>query len=451
MELRKYQIELSQQAAELLRSKKIAYLAMEVRTGKTFTALNAAALYRAKKVLFLTTKNGIKSIQEDYDKLNPDFEIVIINNESIHKITDNDFDLIISDEHHRCSAYSKPNKVTKIMKQRFGSLPMIFLSGTPAIESVSQWFHSFYVSDHSPFKNCKNFYEWFKIMGCVHTEFQTGGAWKTPNYSNSADVVKKYYSLDYRLISKNDPEYDVKRKLLDKKLNDALNRQKVAELKILSFVEPYLLKYTQADAGFTSTVNQKVLYFEMQSQTNEMLKHLLRDRILEGKTETVLGDAASKLMSKVHQISNGTVIFESGKSAILDKSKAEFIRRHFSDQKIAVFYFFQKELELLKEVFGDSLTTDLETFNTSDKNIALQQVAGSEAISLKAANSLVYYSFGYSGKNFVQGIARMATIDRKEQNVYFVMQNGDINSRIYQTVKSKKRYSEKLFLKDYKL
>jgi len=102
-------------------------------------------------------------------------------------------------------------------------------------------------------------------------------------------------------------------------------------------------------------------------------------------------------------------------------------------------------------VFGDSLTTDLETFNTSDKNIALQQVAGSEAISLKAADSLVYYSFGYSGKNFVQGIARMATIDRKEQNVYFVMQKDDINSRIYQTVKTKKRYSEKLFLKDYKL
>jgi len=451
MKLRKYQIELSQQAAELLRTKKIAYLAIEVRVGKTLISLNAANLYGAKKVLFLTKKEGIKSIQEDYDKLNPDFEIVIINNESIHKIIENDFDLIISDEHHRCSAFPKPNKVTKTIKQRFGNLPMIFLSGTPAIESVSQWYHSFYVSSYSPFSNPKNFYEWFKLMGCVHTEFQTGGAWKTPNYSNSIDIVRKYFSIEYREISKNDPDYEAKKKQIDDRLVNALSRQKDAEKKILSFIEPYLIKYTQVDAGFTSTVNQKVLFCEMQHRTSEMVKHLLRDRILEGKTETVLGDAASKLMSKVHQISNGTVIFESGNSTILDKSKAEFIRDYFSNQKIAIFYFFQKELELLKDVFGDSLTTDLETFNTSDKNIALQQVAGSESISLKAADSLVYYSFGYSGKNFVQGIARMATIDRKEQNVYFVMQKDDINSRIYQTVKTKKRYSEKLFLKEYKL
>jgi len=374
MKLRDYQIELSEQAAELLRTKKIAYLAVEVRVGKTLISLNAANLFGAKKVLFLTKKRAIKSIQDDFDSLNPDFEIQIINNESIHKVTDNDFDLLISDEHHRCSAFPKPNNVTKTIKQRFGSLPMIFLSGTPAIESVAQWYNSFYVSTYSPFKNCKGFYDWFKIMGCVHTEFETGGAWKTPNYSNSAEVVTKYYSLDYRQISKNDPDYAAKRKQIDNRLTDALNRQRAAEDKILSFVNPYLIKYTQIDAGFASTVNQIVLYCDMKPQTNEMVRQLLKDRILEGKSETVLGDAAAKLLSKVHQISNGTVIFESGNSTILDDSKARFILQHFKGQKIGLFYFFQKELELLKEVFGDSLTTDLEIFNTTDKHIALQQV-----------------------------------------------------------------------------
>ena len=51
MTLRQYQIELSKQTAALLHTKNIAYLAMEVRTGKTYTALNAADLYGAKKVL----------------------------------------------------------------------------------------------------------------------------------------------------------------------------------------------------------------------------------------------------------------------------------------------------------------------------------------------------------------------------------------------------------------
>ena len=42
IELRDYQKDLSDKAVRLLRVKKIAYLAMEVRTGKTLTSLNAA-------------------------------------------------------------------------------------------------------------------------------------------------------------------------------------------------------------------------------------------------------------------------------------------------------------------------------------------------------------------------------------------------------------------------
>lgn len=104
IELRPYQTEFSQQACELLRTKRIAYLAMQVRTGKTLTALRAAELFGAKRVLFLTKKKAVDSetILNDYKALAPDFEITIINNESLHKVLTNDFDLLISDEHHRC-------------------------------------------------------------------------------------------------------------------------------------------------------------------------------------------------------------------------------------------------------------------------------------------------------------------------------------------------------------
>lgn len=43
----------------------------------------------------------------------------------------------------------------------------------------------------------------------------------------------------------------------------------------------------------------------------------------------------------------------------------------------------------------------------------------------------------------------MTTKDREENNVYFVMSKKDINSKIYKAVKSKKRYNEKLFIKDF--
>ena len=158
IELRTYQKEISAKAVDILKSKKIVYLAMEVRTGKTLTALQTANDYGAKKVLFLTKLKARKSIQDDYNALNPNFEIVITNNESLHKVTGT-FDLLISDEHHSVSAFPKPNKTAKAIKQRFGHLPMIFLSGTPAIESGSQWYHSFWVSNYSPFNFSPNFYK----------------------------------------------------------------------------------------------------------------------------------------------------------------------------------------------------------------------------------------------------------------------------------------------------
>ena len=407
IELRDYQKDLSAKAVDLLRRLKIVYLAMEVRTGKTLTALNAANDYGAKKVLFLTKLKAIKSIQDDYNALQPNYDIQIINNESLHKITDTDFDLIISDEHHRNSAFPKPNKTAKLIKERYGNLPMIFLSGTPTAESGSQWYHSFWVSNYSPFKYYRNFYAWARDF--TRHKVRYLGSIQIADYSDSIDE------------------------------------------KILPIVEPYLLKYTQSEAGFESEVKENILYCHMTERTNNMVKLLLKDKIIKGLKETVLGDTPAKLMSKVHQLSNGTCIFESGNSMVIDTTKAEFIKNHFNGKKIALFYFFQKEYDLLKSVFGDTLTNDLNEFKATDKHIALQQVAGSEGISLKEADYLVYYSFGYSGKNFIQGRDRMTTIDRKKNDVYFVFQKGDINERIYKVISQKKRYSEKLFVKQYKI
>ena len=159
MKLRDYQIKISAQAAEVLQHKKIVYLAMEVRTGKTLTALNTAKLFGAKKVLFLTKKKAISSIQWDYDNFGFMFDLTVINDESLHLVTDI-YDLIIHDEHHRFGAFPKPNKVAQLFKKRYSKLPMIFLSGTPTPESHSQWFHQFWVSDYSPFKEYTNFYKW---------------------------------------------------------------------------------------------------------------------------------------------------------------------------------------------------------------------------------------------------------------------------------------------------
>ena len=404
--LRDYQNKIVEQGCDILKTKKILYLAMEVRTGKTLVSLSIANNLGFKKVLFLTKKKSISSIQNDYKALNPSFELFVINNESVHTITDTDFDLLISDEHHRLSAYPKPSTKFKLIKEKYGHLPMILLSGTPATESASQWYHSFFISKIADVWSCyKNFYRWAD-------KFVT--------------IQKKYFG--------------------SLQCNDYSNAN-LSE--IMKVIQPYVIFFTQKEAGFETVIDENILYFETSKLQKSMIKQLIKESIITGKEDTIIADSGAKKMSKCHQISNGTIILDSGKSIILDTSKAEFIKSKFKNNKIAIFYYYKKELDLLQQVFAENLTTDLDEFNTTTKNIALQQISGSEGISLKNAEYLIYYSFGFSGCKYIQGRDRMTTIDRKENTVFFVFEKKSIDEKIYNTIKNKKTYTEKLFKNDF--
>ena len=138
---------------------------MEVRTGKTATALDVCKNFGAKKVLFITKIKAFTSIENDYwdFKYLNDFDLTIINRESLHKIDTNDFDVVIIDEVHGYTSYPKPSKYHKDVKERFGNIPMIMLSGTPTPESYSQFYHLFTLSNHSPFNKYANFYKLGKV------------------------------------------------------------------------------------------------------------------------------------------------------------------------------------------------------------------------------------------------------------------------------------------------
>ncbi|MGK0367987.1 MAG: superfamily II DNA or RNA helicase, partial [Thermoproteota archaeon] len=131
MELRDYQLKGAQDGCKILQKYKLVYFCWSVRTGKTLTSLKTAENYGAKNILFLTKKKAIKSIEEDYKNFGFNFNLTVINYESLHKVTDT-FDLIILDENHGQAAFPKPSKRTREIKLRYSRLPMIMLSGTPA-------------------------------------------------------------------------------------------------------------------------------------------------------------------------------------------------------------------------------------------------------------------------------------------------------------------------------
>lgn len=405
MKLRDYQIKLSNEATEILKQKVIVCLCMEVRTGKTLTALQTAQNYGAKNVLFVTKIKAFSSIQWDYDQMDYDFKLTIINKESLHKIDDT-FDLVIYDEFHGFAAYPKPSAYQKLARQKYSHLPMILLSGTPTPESHSQWYHSFQLSDNSPFKEYSNFYKWAKDF--VNVKIKHLGYAQVNDYSDA----------------------DIKH----------INRR----------IKYYVLTFTQKEAGFTSTVNEMMLEVEMKPITYQLVERLKRDLVVKNsKGQLILADTGVKLQQKIHQLFSGTCKFEDGTSKVIDYSKAEFIRDNFSEHKIGIFYKFKEEWNALKSTLGDKLTNNLDEFNSTDKWIALQITSGREGISLKAAKFLVYYNIDFSAVSYWQSRDRLTTMDRKENDIFWIFAKGGIEEKIYRTVLNKKDYTLNIFKKDY--
>jgi len=406
MELRDYQKEIVRLGVNVLKEHKFVYLAMEVRTGKTLTSLSISKTLAVSNVLFITKKKAISSIQDDYNLLNPDFSINIINYESLHKIDCCPYDVIICDEAHGMGAYPKPSLRSKLVKSLItanNNPYVILLSGTPTPESYSQMYHQVYAIPGSPFSQYKNFYHF----------------------------AKEYVNVTQKKIGP-----------------ISINDYSDASIDVLDMMEDYTISFTQKEAGFKTEVMEEILTVEIAPQTHRMIVRLKKDRILEGENEVVLADTAVKLMSKIHQLYSGTVKFESGNSEVTDLSKAYFVKAYFEGKKIAIFYKFKKELDAIKNIFGDNVTDDLEEFKNTDKSIALQIVAGREGISLKEAEALVYYNIDFSAISYWQSRDRMTTKDRKYNKIYWIFAENGIEHQIYKTVINKKDYTLNHFRRD---
>jgi hypothetical protein len=405
--LRDYQVENASNGVNILKDKKIVYLCMSVRTGKTATSMEIARLYGANKVLFLTKKIAMNSIKSDYDEFGyaKYFSIEVMNDESMHKLN-GDYDLVIHDEHHRFGAVPKPGKATKTFKKMFGHLPMIFLSGTPTPEGYSQIYHQYWVSAYSPFAKYRNFYAWAKDFVIPEVKYTSHGP---------AACYKNAY------IDRIEP-----------------------------ITNPYVITYTQEQAGFESVIEEECLYVDMKPSTYSMCDRLIKDLIIQGKDEVILADTSVKLQQKLHQMYSGTVKFESGNAMVIDYSKAEFIRDRFKGVKIGIFYKFIAELDALRQVFGvENLTNDLDEFNSTDKSIALQIISGREGISLQNAEFLVFYNIDFSATSYWQGRDRMTTMDRKFNKIYWIFSAKGIERKIYKSVMNKKSYTLSHFKEDY--
>jgi hypothetical protein len=331
-------------------------------------------------VLFITKKKAISSIQKDYELLNPSYSIQVINYESLHKVEPKGWDAIVCDEAHGMGAFPKPSKRAKQVRDliRKNNCYVILLSGTPTPESYSQMYHQVYGIPNNPFNKYSNFYKFARDYVRITTK-RIGG-FMVNDYSNAKDTI-------------------------------------IDEMK------PYTISYTQKEAGFESSIKEKVLFVDAPDIIHSLCSKLKKDLVVEGSDEVILADTSVNF-------------------------KAQYIYDNFCCNKIGIFYKFKEELNALKEVFGNQICTDLEEFNSTDKSIALQIVSGREGISLRNAKYLIYYNIDFSATSYWQSRDRMTTKERLENEVFWIFTEGGIESKIYKSVSKKKDYTLNHFKRD---
>ncbi len=407
--LRDYQIDIAYEAAYKLSSLRICYLAMQMRTGKTLTALACASVIykRNSNVLFVTKKKAISSIESDAKLLVHEFDLTIINYESLHKIPRKQYDLVICDEAHGIGAFPKPSERYSQLKMIMGAnTSLLLLSGTPSPESYSQLFHQFHVSQYSPFVD-KTFYKW------------------AIRYVN---VKKKRINATVEVNDYSDCNWKQLEPVLDK----------------------YFIRYNQKSAGFINEISEEVIEVEMKPITYQIAATLKRDKIYEGKSDVILADTPVKLLNKLHQIFSGSVILESERAIFMDDSKIVFIQENYEGEHIAIFYKFQAEGEQLKKSFKN-WTDDPNEFNADDEKIFIAQVQSvKEGVNLSSADTIIFYNIDFSSSTYQQARERASHKDRvKDNNVVFLVARGGVERSIYEVVQKKQDYTyrhyEKIF------
>ena len=402
--LRPLQDEKSDELVQVMRDKRVAILSGEVRSGKTLTALAMADKLKSRKVLFITKKKAITDIQNWFDIAQFNFELVIINYESVHKVDHKGVDLIICDESHSMGAFPKPSNRTKIIRSISQHLKcnVLLMSGTLTPESYSQIFHQLWISFFTPFEEL-SFYKWANVY--VDKYEMTINSMKVTRYERANE------------------------KMVRKKIN------------------PLMVTMTQKEAGFKSKVTEHFIHCEMSPMTYKLTKQLKKDLVIEGASGVILADTSVKLQQKLHQLYSGTVKLECGKRIVIDTTKAEVIKNKFRNQKIGIFYKFKAELDMIKQIYGDEITEDLEEFNNSDKSIALQVVSGREGINLSKAKYLVFINIDFSAVSYFQAKDRLTVKERPNNDVYWIFSVGGIEQKIYESVAKKQDFTNRHFKK----
>ncbi len=384
----------SDKAVEILNKYGLCYLMFEPRVGKSYTAiLTAEKMQDIRNVLILTRKKAIEGIEKFLHNVSKNYTVT--NFEQSHKLNSEDYCFIIIDEASSISAFPKPSNVTKNIRKLAYDKKVLFLSGTPFIESPSQIFHQFYVTNYSPFSNYKNFYSWHKDYGIESSIFVAGRN------------IKQY--------NKCKPE------LLDE-------------------VDKYCLKLTQSDIGIESKAEDELHFVELSERTKKIYNTLQRKKVISvydvnQNVVKIVCDNVIKLRMTLHMIESGCFKVDDNYYELGNTEKIDYIKKNFKEtENMVIMSNFVQERELLKKHFK--------------KARILSSISNSMGVDLSKSDSFIIYSQSYSGTHHVQLRDRIVNMNGSTSNkVHFILTKNAISHQVYIATSNKKDFNNSLYLR----
>jgi len=417
--LRDYQIKAVSELVPILTKYNLAYLAAEVRCGKNFMSMETAKQLGWRKICFITKKSAFSGVKLDYQNFGYQFQLFdVFNFEQSHNIHPV-YDGYIIDEAHSIGAFPKPGAHCKEIRKLIHAKksPCLLMSGTPTAESYSQIFHQLWVSPFTPFQGYGHrsgeFYGWAKEYVDVKQKFINGFAIN-----------------DYKKA----------------------NKEKIEEV-----LKHYMVTVSQQDAGFTSFVQEEVFYVDIDKRLYQLMNVLKEKKIYQMKTtgDYIVADTPARMQQCFHQLSSGTIITgedPSKKYHVIDESKAHFIKQKFAGKKIAIYYYYVSEGELLRRLFPMN-TDSPELFNASDNLVFIRQmVSGSLGVNISTCDWLLMYNIGFSANIYWQVRARMQTKDRTAPSrLGWIFSKNGIEKYVLKVLQKKKNFTTAYFIRDFKI
>ena len=475
-------------SVKILKKSDWVYLAIECQIGKTHISLAVAEELKSKSVLVVTLKTVVtgRGFEDDYEVQGNTFDLATINYESAHKVLDLEFDTLIIDEAHSMGAFPKMTKRAEVLRKlKSKAKKVILLSATPTPESYSQWFHQI-IGIESPLSHFKSFYK-FKNEWVNVKEVKISASRTVADYSDCKPEINKLlkpnvismtydYAMFSRWVNRELTEevatlkYDRRFALADLgkpfRLNEnecySFNGKKIKKRKkgfplTESKVEDCILKVKTMKEVVPGpfTIIKKVRVKDGEDRIEEeevdelplhrIEKILKRDKCIYIGDSLVTIDSPVSMLNKASQLSSGVIIDDDKQTHILSEAKIRGAMDKFNDgRRLAIFYIYVGEKELIKSVLGDDVTDDLSKFQSGEvKHFTCHFTTGSTGIRLSDADELLMINVPHSYVKFYQSRQRRSALlkEGKDLRVWWVFSTHGIEQKIFDVVNDKKDFT----------